>query len=250
MHPVLFEIGPFTIYAYGFFIAAAFLAGISRATYDARTYGLDDKLVADAAFYVLLFSILGARLFYILINAHYFWANPKEILMFWKGGLVFSGGAIAGVLTGAYFFRQKKEKFSSWLNVFAPALALGQGIGRIGCLAAGCCYGKSCDLPWAITFHNPNSLAPLHMALHPTQIYHILAAWFTFFILLLSKKKLQGDGQLMGLFLILFAISRFTIELFRADYRGSLGSISATQAVSIAAFMIGAWLIFKKTKTN
>ena len=82
MHPVLIELGPITIYSYGFFIAAAFLAGISRATYEAKTYGLDYRLVSDAAFYVILTSIIGARFFYILINPTYFAAHPLEMLIF------------------------------------------------------------------------------------------------------------------------------------------------------------------------
>lgn len=248
MHPVLIELGPITIYSYGFFIAAAFLAGISRATYEAKTYGLDYRLVSDAAFYVILTSIIGARFFYILINPTYFAAHPLEMLMFWKGGLVFSGGVIAGALGGAWYLRKKGQNLLSWLNVFAPALALGQGIGRIGCLAAGCCYGKVCSLPWAITFTDPRSLAPLHTTLHPTQLYHILAAWITFFILITCKNSFRTKGKLMGLFLVLFAVGRFTTEIFRADYRGYFGPISATQAVSVLAFLLGLRLLLRKAK--
>jgi phosphatidylglycerol:prolipoprotein diacylglycerol transferase len=246
MHPKLITIGSFTIYTYGFFIAAAFLLGMSWTMREARYRGLNPKLVSDLGFYLILGGILGARLLYVLINPRYFLEHPLEIFMFWKGGLVFLGGAIVGAICGYVFLRKRNQPLWPWLDAVAPGLALGQAVGRLGCFAAGCCYGTKCTLPWAVTFTHPDSLAPLYVPLHPTQIYHSLAGLVTFIFLLVAKKRLKGSGQLMGLFLILYAFFRFSIEFFRGDYRGSIGILSVTQILALGLFILGLWVIYKR----
>jgi phosphatidylglycerol:prolipoprotein diacylglycerol transferase len=246
MHPKLITIGPFTIYTYGFFIAAAFLLGMTWTMREARTRGLDPKLVSDLGFYLILGGILGARLLYVLICPGYFLKHPLEIFMFWKGGLVFLGGAIVGAICGFVFLRKKKQPIWPWLDAIAPGLALGQAVGRLGCFSAGCCYGKKCSLPWAVTFTNPDSLAPLYVPLHPTQIYHSLAGLLTFILLLSFKKRLKGPGQLMGMFLILYSVLRFSIEFFRGDYRGTIGFLSVTQVLALGLFALGFLILLKR----
>ncbi|NCC24604.1 MAG: prolipoprotein diacylglyceryl transferase [Deltaproteobacteria bacterium] len=242
MHPILVEIGPVTIYSYGFFIAMAFLAGMGWTMREARFRGMNPALVSDLGFYIILGAIIGSRLLYVLLNLSFFLSNPLETIKFWKGGLVFSGGFILAVVLGYLYLRRKQQSFRPWLDACAPGLALGQAIGRLGCVSAGCCYGASCDLPWAVVFTDTNSLAPLFRPIHPTQIYHSLAGLTTFIILLLAKKFLKGQGALMGLFLIQFAIFRFIIEFFRDDYRGHVGFLSVTQVLAICAFGLGLWL--------
>ena len=237
------EFGPFALHTYGLFVAAGFLLGIAWSMREARARGLNPDTVSDIGFYIILGAILGARLLYVLINPTYFWHNPQEILMFWKGGLVFSGGAIVATLFALAFMKIKKEDPWLWMDVLAPGIGLGEAVGRIGCLAAGCCYGASCDLPWAVTFYHPDSLAPLHVPLHPTQIYHSLAGLACFAATLLLKSKTRGSGQLMGIFLALFGALRFVIELFRADYRGDFGPVSVTQFIALGAVALGLFII-------
>jgi phosphatidylglycerol:prolipoprotein diacylglycerol transferase len=247
MNPILIEIGPITIHSYGFFIAMAFLAGILIIIREAKQRGLPHQIVSDLSFYIILSAIVGSRLLYVLLNPGYFLEHPLQILMFWKGGLVFLGGGLAATAVVIWFLRKHEQPFWDWADAIAPGLALGQAIGRIGCLMAGCCYGKQCDLPWAITFSDPNSLAPVHIALHPTQLYHSLAGLLTFIILMLAKRYLPHKGQLMGLLFVLYSIFRFGIEFFRDDYRGDFYMLSVTQVIAIIVFCAGLIIIKKRS---
>lgn len=254
MFPTIFDIspfvlfgiqfGPFALHTYGLFVAMGFLLGISWSMGEARKNGLDPNILSDLGFYIILGAILGARTLYVLINPNYFWNNPQEILQFWKGGLVFSGGAIAATILAIWYLRSKKQDLWKWMDTLAPGLGLGEAIGRIGCLAAGCCYGDVCDQPWAVIFRNPESLAPLNIPLHPTQLYHSLAGLICFAAVTLLKPSIRHTGWLMGIFLIMFAAFRFIIELFRSDYRGDLGFISVTQLIALAGIALGAYIIY------
>lgn len=239
MHPILFEFGSITIYSYGFFVATAFLLGLAIAAWQARIKGLDYSLVPDLGFYLILGAIVGSRLLYILIHPQYFWENPLYIVQFWKGGLVFLGGAIVSTLVALFYLHYKNQSFWSWADAFSPGIAAGQAVGRIGCLMAGCCYGKICSLPWAVTFTDPNTLAPAGIPLHPTQFYHSLAGIITFSLLLYFRKKLKYSGQLFALFLVLYGIFRFAIEFFRGDDRGFIWLMSTTQFLSLGVILLG-----------
>jgi phosphatidylglycerol:prolipoprotein diacylglycerol transferase len=249
MHPILFEYGPITVYAYGLFIATAFLAGLGWSAREARQADLNHALIQDLGFLVIISAVIGARLLYVLINPTYFLAHPGEAVLFWNGGLVFQGGFLAAVGAGWWFLRRHNQQVLPWIDVLAPGLALGQAIGRIGCFMAGCCYGRSCELPWAVTFTDINSLAPVHTPLHPTQLYHSLAGLLTFLILISLGRRLPHPGNRAGLFLILYAAARITIEFFRSDYRGHFGPITVTQIIAFCVLMLGVWL-FRLKKTT
>ena len=249
MHPILFEFGPFTVYAYGLFIAAAFLAGLGWSTREARTAGLNHALIQDLGLLVIISAVLGARLLYVLLNPTYFLAHPGQALLFWNGGLVFQGGFIAAVCAGWWFMRRHDQQVLPWIDVLAPGLALGQAIGRLGCFMAGCCYGAHCELPWAVTFTDPNSLAPVHTPLHPTQLYHSIAGVIMFLVLITFGKRLPNPGNRAGLYLILYAVARIVIEFFRSDYRGDFGPLSVTQVIAFSVLMLGVWL-FRLRKTE
>ena len=250
MHPVLIEIGPLTIHSYGFFIAAAFLLGMWVAKREAPKYGVDPHFVPDLAFYLIVSAIAGSRILYVLLDPRPFFDDPLLALQFWKGGLVFVGGVVAAVITAWVVMRKKNQPFWKWADVFAPAIAAGQFLGRVGCLMAGCCYGQPTSLPWAVTFTNPQSLAPLHIPLHPTQIYHSLAGLITCIVLLLTRSRLPGSGQRFGLFLILFAVFRFQIEFFRGDFRGAVGPLSLTQVAAILVFFLGMAVFLTKGRSD
>lgn len=243
MHPVLIEIGPITIYSYGFFVASAFLLALAVSTWQAKKKRLNYSLVPDLGFYLILGAIAGARILYILIRPYYFWEHPLYIIQFWKGGLVFLGGAIGATVVGILYLNYKRQPFWSWADALSPGVAAGQALGRVGCLMAGCCYGKPCSLPWAITFTNPKTLAPSGIPLHPTQIYHSLAGVVTFCSLLYFQRKSRNSGEIFALLLILYGSFRFVIEFFRGDYRGFIWLISTTQYLALGAIIAG-FLIF------
>lgn len=244
MFPTLVELGPLTIHTYGLFIALAFLAGMAWASREARQRGIPVSMVQDIVFWSILAAIVGSRLLFVLLNPGYFLRNPLDIFMFWKGGLVFLGGALLVALAIWFYLRSKRQPILPWADLLIPALPLGQAIGRLGCFSAGCCYGKQCDLPWAVTFTNPGSLAPLNTPIHPTQLYHSLGDLTTFLTLLLAKPYLKRDGQVLGLFLLVFPVFRIGVEFFRADFRGSMGPFSTTQVISAALMLVGLWLTF------
>ena len=174
MFPVLLKIGPISIFTYGSFIAVGFLAGIFLAIKEAKRLGEDHEKIMDLCFYILVAAILGSRLFYVATSPEMFLRNPVEILKIWNGGLVFYGGFIAALVTGVIFLKVKNIPVWKTADIMAASVALAHFFGRIGCFFAGCCYGKHCDLPWAVTFNHPDSLAPTGIPLHPTQLYEAL----------------------------------------------------------------------------
>jgi phosphatidylglycerol:prolipoprotein diacylglycerol transferase len=250
MHPVLIDIGPITVYSYGFFVATAILLALGIAYREAKQRGLARHIVPDLGFYLILSAIVGARLLYVLFRFDYFAAHPLEILQFWKGGLVFSGGAVLAIAVGWFYLRQQNQSFLAWADAFAPGIAAGQAWGRIGCFLAGCCYGQTCYLPWAVSFESTESLAPTHVPLHPTQIYHSLAGVITFVLLLTLGKRLQGKGQAFGLFLVLYAVFRIGIEFYRASHTEALLGMSVTQWLSAGLLLAGAAMLARPRRSS
>lgn len=253
MYPDLFSIGPLTIHTYGVFMAAGFFFGMLVTLKIGGLEGIGRHQVIDMGLIIILAAIIGSRLLYILLNTGYYLENPVEIFKIWQGGLVFSGGII-GVLIA--MFRYTKRRRLSLLKIgdlWAPAAALGQAIGRIGCFMSGCCYGKPTDLVWGVVFTHPNSLAPLHVPLHPTQIYSSLFGFIIFFILLKIRSKRAFEGQVFLWFLILHSTARLITERFRGDYRGLVlyTDMSITQLVTILILIAGvAALIVLKPKKD
>jgi phosphatidylglycerol:prolipoprotein diacylglycerol transferase len=235
MHPILIEIGFIKIFTYGLLIATAFLAAILLAVRQAGKEGLDQQQIMDLCFYILVSAIVGARILYVIVEYRYFLANPLEAFKFWKGGLVFYGGLI-GAASVAYLY-MRKYRMPLWqvADIVAPSLALGQAIGRWGCFFAGCCYGIKTDLPWAVTFTDPLSLAPLNVPLHPTQIYSSIKGLTIFLILVWVRKRKSFNGQLFWLYGCLYSIGRFIVEFYRGDDRGFAvqGVLSTSQFIGI-----------------
>jgi phosphatidylglycerol---prolipoprotein diacylglyceryl transferase len=233
MFPVLLKIGSLSIFTYGFFIAVGFLAGIFLAVKEAKRLGEDHEKIMDLCFYVLIAAILGSRLFYVATSPEMFLKNPVEILKIWNGGLVFYGGFIAALITGVVYLKVKNIPLWKTADIMAPSLALAHFFGRIGCFFAGCCYGKYCDLPWAVTFRHPDSLAPTGIPLHPTQLYEALNNLMIFSLLWLFRKRKKHEGQIFWIYVLLYGITRSVIETFRADFRGDsvFGNLSISQGI-------------------
>jgi len=252
MHPVLFDIpifGNLTIYTYGALVAAGFLAGIGWVIYETKRLGLDTGKSLDLAFYIIISAIIGSRfLFLIVTDPSRLISQPWSLFMVWEGGLVFHGGLIAAVIVGIIFFWRKKMPVMTYLDVFAPAIAIGHFFGRIGCLMAGCCHGRPANSVWyTITFpENPNSFAPANIPLYPTQPMEFVGLFIIFMGLVLFRKHKKFEGQLFALYLIAYAVLRFFNEFFRGDVeRGFIihSKLSTGQGVSIILFAIGAGML-------
>jgi phosphatidylglycerol---prolipoprotein diacylglyceryl transferase len=220
MHPNLFSIGPFTLHTYGLFLAVGFLLGLLVAVKLGRQQGISSQQVLDMGFIILFSAILGSRLFYVLMNLPHYSRRPWGILEIWNGGLVFSGGAVCALAAIVWYARRYHLSLLTLADLWAPAAAVGQGFGRVGCFMAGCCYGKPAYVPWAVTFTDPRALAPLHQPLHPTQIYHAMSGFAIFGILLFLRRKGSYTGRVFVWYLLLHSFSRLLVEHFRGDDRG------------------------------
>jgi phosphatidylglycerol:prolipoprotein diacylglycerol transferase len=240
MHPVLIRIGPLTIHTYGFLVATGFLLGLILAVRQAKKVGIPANKIIDLGFYILLAAIIGSRLFFILINAGHYMKNPLDIFKIWEGGLVFYGGVLLAVPIVIWYV--KKNGLGIWktADIFAPSIAIGHAIGRLGCFAAGCCYGKPAEsLFWSVKFTDPESLARIGIPLHPTQLYESAGEFINFLILITLRKYSSFNGRLFMTYLLLYSALRFTVEFFRGDVnRGFIMyNLSISQGISILIFL-------------
>lgn len=251
MHPVLFEISGWPVYSYGVLLAAAYLAGLQMAVVRARRAGLDAAKVMDFGIYLIIAALIGAKLMLVVVDFSYFRQNPKELLSLARAGGVFYGGLIAAVLVGIWLVRKYQLHIWTVGDLMAPGIALGHVIGRVGCLLAGCCYGRPTSVPWAITFNNPaaalNVGTPLAIPLHPTQIYDAGAELLILVFLLATERKgHKFAGRTFWLYLVLYAISRFIIEFYRGDDRGmAFNVLSTSQVVSAAIVPLGLFMLWR-----
>ena len=254
MCPILFRFGEFPVYAYGFFIALGFITGFVLATWKARKEGIPFERVVDLFFYTLFSSLVGARILFILINLDSYLSAPFQIFRIWEGGLVFYGGLVLALATALWYMRWHRLPVWEMADLFTPSIALGLFFGRMGCFFAGCCYGKETSLPWKVTFTNPESLAPLHIPLHPTQLYDAANGLAIFFFLLWMERRKRFHGQIFWTFVLLYAVTRFLIEIFRGDPRGFLlGSVLSTSqvigiALAIASLFMLSYLLKAKRR--
>ena len=235
MFPVVCRIGPFTLYAYGLMLALAVIAASFLAAREARQRGVAQADVYDLAFWVVLWGILGARVFYVFLDVDHYRQFPIEVLMLHKGGLAWQGSLLAGLAAGVLFIRRRKLPLVPLLDIVAPFIALGQAIGRVGCLLNGCCYGKA--VAWGLYFPVWGE------RLHPTQIYMSLGDLAVFIILRgLQERGGQPAGRLFILYLILSSLERFTVEFYRADTLVLWGGLTLFQ-YTCAAFIAIAVII-------
>jgi len=249
----LIKVGPLTLHAYGFFVALGFLLAVLWTTREGRRRGVEPEIFHDLFFYVILSALIGARLFYVILNFAYFRHDLLAVFKLWEGGLVFYGGFLVAVPVFIQRLRKSSYKVLEILDIAAPALALAQAIGRLGCFSAGCCYGKPCDLFFAVKFSDPLSHAPLHVPLHPTQIYHTLANLLLFVLLVYVPRRFPVRGLAVALYLVFYSLFRFLVECFRGDPRGSFAGFSTSQWISVFLFGVGSCFLlylFRKHSRN
>jgi phosphatidylglycerol:prolipoprotein diacylglycerol transferase len=251
MHPILYSFDGITIYTYGLFVSVGFLTGFVLFLTDLKRRSISTDTGIDFAFWVLLSSIIGSRLVYVLLNFPYFARYPLKIVMLWEGGLVWYGAFLGALATALIYFRIKKLDGWLWADIAVPYVALGQAIGRIGCFMAGCCYGCPTDLPWGTTF-TASEIAPLGISLHPTQIYDMLFNFGIFALLFFRRNRITFRGEQILSYIFLYGATRSIVEVFRGDPRGWwLGqTVTTSQLISVVAVAIGVILYFKIRDKN
>lgn len=249
MYPEIFHIS--FLHTYGVLVALAFLTGLWLTTRLSKRAGLNAEAVSNLAVYCALAAIMGAKLMMFLLDFQYYVDHPGEILSLssLQAGGVFYGGLIAALALAAWYLRRTRLPALRTADVFAPGIALGHGIGRLGCFSAGCCWGVECHLPWAVTFTNPvaNQLVgvPLRVPLHPTQLYESFAEFLIFGFLWWRFSKPHRTGTIISLYLILYSLTRFAVEFFRFHEQGNLwgGPLDTSQWISMALFLLASFYL-------
>jgi phosphatidylglycerol:prolipoprotein diacylglycerol transferase len=232
------KIGTLTIYTYGVLLAAAYLLGLQFALVRARKRNLDASRVMDLGIYIIISALVGAKLLLLVTDFQTFKSNPAELFNLLREGGVFYGGLLVAVTVALIYIKRVGLPLWTTCDVFAPGIALGHVIGRFGCFFAGCCWGKPTTVPWAITFTSPFAAAnvgtPLNVPLHPTQLYEAGAEFLILMFLLLTEKSgRKFAGRTFWLYMLLYAISRYVIEYYRDDPRGTVGPFSTSQFMSL-----------------
>lgn len=238
MYPILLQVGPFELRSYGVIVLLSFLAGLWLARKEAARKGLDPALMVEFSFYALIGGILGARLYFIAFSDPLaYLSKPWEIFAVWHGGIGIIGALIGGFLAAVWFCRKRRIPLLRFADILAPAAPLGQTLGQFACLANGDAYGRPTDLPWAITYTDPRSLAPLNVPLHPLELYEMGAYFVVFLIVWLTRKRFKTDGSSFLVYLAAFGAARFVMEFFRGQPALFVGGIPAAQVVGVALIL-------------
>jgi phosphatidylglycerol:prolipoprotein diacylglycerol transferase len=292
VHPTLFVVFDYPVSSYMLLIAVGFIFATAMGAVWVKRVGQNPDVVVDLGLTSVIAGLVGARLLHVLADG-YFWdyvhlcTDPARVswpvperecvgrlegvwdaaagvchpaqadcwawAQIWGGGLTFYGGFIAATVAAWRLFR--RDRFPLWkgLDMGGMMVPIGLGLGRLGCLLVGCCFGRSCQLPWSLSFpsHSPasewqfrehllDSAYDVSLAVHPTQIYEAGAALAiaAFGILYVQGRK-RYDGQVFAVFLTLYALSRIGIEFFRSDDRGEFLMVSTSQWIGVL-MLIGA----------
>lgn len=251
MFPRLLELGPITLYSYGLLLAAAYLAGLQLALRRARARGLDPTRIMDLGIWIIISALVGAKLLLLVVDWDHFSRNPRDLLSLAQSGGVFYGGLILAVIVALWFIRRHRLPMWTTTDVFAPGIALGHVIGRGGCFLAGCCYGRQTDVPWAVVFTDPfanaNVGTPLNVPLHPTQLYESGAELVILIgLLMLERRGRAFPGRTFWSYMLVYALSRFVIEIYRGDPRGFLfdGALSTSQFISVLLIPVSVFMLW------
>ncbi len=242
--------------AYFFFLTLGFLLATNIVVREAQRSREDVRDMLDLAILMLVGGLVGARLGHILFEMPgYYWKHPGYMFQFWRGGLVYYGGLLFNLVIALLYCRRRGLDFWRVGDIFAPAVSFGLIFGRMGCLSAGCCYGKPADfpfglkVPWSVTFYHGQVPVDLRgVPLHPTQIYEALSCLLLYLYLVRLRKKQKYDGQVFWTFLVIYSILRSVIEAFRFDLDRVVyfdGWISTSQIISLG-ILIAAAIVMPK----
>jgi phosphatidylglycerol:prolipoprotein diacylglycerol transferase len=254
LHPILFRIGSFQLPTYGVILATALLAAVYVVMRLGKREGLDAGRLFDFSTWLIIVALVGAKLLMVITDWHYYWQNPGDLVswgMFQAGG-VFYGGFIAAAFFAWWYTRRNKLPIWKVFDVYAPAIALGQGIGRWGCFAAGDDYGKPTNFPIHVVFTSPVAHqiggVPLNVPVHPVQLYESALVLGIFGYLMWKFRHKAYDGQIFVLYLALYAAARFFLEFLRGDPdRGFVFHhlLSTSQFIAILALIAAAGIAYR-----
>lgn len=238
MLPRLAQFGNFFLPTYGVLAALGLIVGLMVTVRLGRRSGIDPDQMWNLGIIAVLGGVIGSKLLLFVMDwntyvRNFSWSNLQA-------GGVFSGGLLLSILCCYLYARKVRMPKLKTADSFAPGIAIGHAIGRLGCFAAGCCYGKPTNLPWGVTFTNPLSYqlagTPLNIRIHPTQIYEALAEGLIFLVLVTLFKRKSFDGQIAALYMFLYGIARYFLEFLRADPERGLmfgGVMTVTQFIAI-----------------
>jgi len=237
--------GPFSLHMYGILLVTALLAALWLTGVLARREGLDPQKVQDLGIASIIAGLLGAKLLLVIVDFDQYRASPRALLDVLQSGGVFYGGLLGGIPIAWWYIKRHGLPLFNTLDLLAPAVALGQAIGRVGCFAAGCCYGASSTAPWSVIFTSEDAHAlvgvPLGIPLHPSQLYESVGTLVLMFILLAVLKRRKFHGQVLCVYLLGYAVLRFGLEFFRGDVaRGTVfgGALSTSQFIAIVVVFL------------
>jgi len=246
MHPTLVDFGFYQLPSYGVLVALGVVAGLLTLKRRGDRAGLDGGRLVDVALWLVIWALVGAKGLLVLVELPRYLHDPAELIGLVRAGGVFLGGFLAAVVAGVVLFRRHRLPALATMDAIIPSVALGQAIGRVGCLLAGCCWGSRCDLPWAITYTNPAAAAnvgtPLHVALHPYPAYESLLDFGLYVALELLYRRRPSAGRVFATYLLAYGGGRFLLEWTRGDAaRGFVlsGALSTSQLIALAMVGLG-----------
>jgi phosphatidylglycerol:prolipoprotein diacylglycerol transferase len=245
VYPVLFRIGSFEITSFGAMVAIGALVGLWIFQRELQR-SLVDPSAVDSALAGVLGGLAGAKLLWVIEHHR---EDAWLSLLLSRGGMSWFGGFVGGIAAGLVVMQWKRLPKVAVLAAAAPALAVGQAIGRIGCFLVGDDYGRPTQLPWGVAF--PRGLPPTVVPVHPTQIYEALALIPIAWLLVRWRRAGKSDFFVLGAYLTLAGGIRFAIEFLRVDVR-VLHGLSVAHLASLAAIVVGAimWWTARKDRST
>lgn len=239
--PVVFAFLGFPVRWYGLVLVVAAAVAIWLTQHEGRRRGVGAEAVSEAIVWIAVASLVGSRALYVVQNElGTIAADPLHALMIWQGGLSFYGGLVAAIGALVIFARRRGLPFFLLADVAAPAAALGQGMGHIGCLITGDSFGTVTSVPWAVVYRNPAAMAPQGVPLHPTQIYEALALGMLFVVLWRGRRRLEalGSGALAAAYLLGLSGIRFGLFFLRDEPAVLLG-LKTAQWIGLGIAAVG-----------
>lgn len=243
MHNDLFTIGPVTVHGYGLMIAIGIIAAWLTSEYRGKKRGLDTDRIWGVIVCAAVSGILGAKLLFYILELPKILENPRLLLDFSNGFVVY-GGILVGLFVCWLYCRHHHISFAEYVDMVIPSVALGQAFGRIGCFLAGCCYGLQVSSPISIVFTH-SDFAPNGVPLLPSQLISAGLDFLHFLILVRIAGRPHKDGSITLFYLLFYSIGRFFVEFIRGDLvRGSIGPLSTSQFISIWTFLAACVVLF------
>ncbi|MBN2289492.1 MAG: prolipoprotein diacylglyceryl transferase [Candidatus Glassbacteria bacterium] len=256
MYPVLFKIGPLEVKTYGLMLVVSFVVGYLTTRPRVLKKGIDQDVLLDLCFYILLSAIVGSRIFYAVTHLSEYSDNPLSIFYIWEGGLSMMGGILLSLAVSWLYLKLKEIDFYLMADLLSPAIALGVALTRVGCFLYGCCYGLPCELPWAVQFPAVSAAGShFHQPIHPAQLYAVAYGLLIFAILLLVERRRPPAGVMFGSLLVLYGTARFTVDFFRY-YEPQQYILSAplpltnNQLICLGLFAFGCYRILAAFRTR